>query len=184
MVSYIEYIILHFESFRDSNTLHLQFSDFQILYFLFSPWCFVGKRNLETALSKLDHDQIDVNIKWSAYQLAPTLTKSVDKWQSYIGKFGDRAEGIKKRLNNVGLNCAPPIRFKWGGMIGNTLNSHRLVMLGTEQGKGNDTVEMVMQNYFELNRDINDDTVLIDIGQNLGLSVNSILYIFGITTEL
>ena len=136
-----------------------------------SPWCFVGKRNLETALSKLNRDEIDVNVTWTAYQLAPKLTKSVDKWQSYVRKFGDGVEGIKKRLNNVGVNCSPPIDFKWEGMIGKTLDSHRLVMLGAEQEKANETVEMIMRYYFELNKDINDNAVLIEIGEKVGLSV-------------
>lgn len=145
------------------------------------PWCFVGKRNLETALSKLDKNKVNINIKWSAFELDPNLPKyeSVDKKARYKKKFGDGVENLLKRMNNVGSNCNPPINFKWNGNIGNTFNSHRLVLFGQESNKMNETVEMIMHYYFELNKDISNINVLTEIGQKVGLKV-CCFYLFSI----
>lgn len=137
------------------------------------PWCFVGKRNLEQALSKLDKNQVDINISWTAFELDPTRSKyqPVDKMKRYQAKFGDRSTMMMNRMNNVGLNCEPKINFKWNGVIGNTFNSHRLVLYGEKSNKGNETVEMIMHYYFELNKDISNIDILTEIGEKVGLKV-------------
>eukprot|EP01083_Nonionella_stella_P013107 36962_1 len=136
------------------------------------PWCFVGNRNLEAALSKLNKKNVDVNISWTAYELDPTLPKygSIDKKARYASKFGDRMKVMTNRLTNVGSVCTPPISFKWGVKVGTTFNSHRLVMYGEKSGKHNESVEMIMHYYFELNKDISDIEVLTEIGKKVGLS--------------
>ena len=85
------------------------------------PWCYVGKRNLEQALSKLNREEIDVHIQWTAFELNSARRQSIDKRTAYAAKFGaDQVQIIENRMKNVGLNCSPSIKFKWDGLIGNT----------------------------------------------------------------
>ncbi|MEL6968488.1 MAG: DsbA family protein, partial [Pseudomonadota bacterium] len=60
------------------------------------PWCYIGKRRLETALDRLGPD-IEANIRWRPYQLDPTLPAEGKDRRAYLEqKFGgpERAEAI------------------------------------------------------------------------------------------
>ena len=115
-----------------------------------------------------------MNVLWKPYELSSQLPKNggVDKRQRYIERFG--AESAKRgaaRLKSVGAECVPAIKFEFDGLIGNTFDSHRLVNYAEQFGKANECIEVIMNYYFELNKDISSHKVLIEIGQKIGLSV-------------
>ncbi|ETO17826.1 hypothetical protein RFI_19486 [Reticulomyxa filosa] len=72
-------------------------------------------------------------------------------------------------MKTVGLQCSPEIKFSYGGKIGNTLNSHRLVTYSKQFNKSNECVELLMKYYFEMEKDISDINVLVEIGDKLNL---------------
>lgn len=116
---------------------------------------------------------MDITVQWKPYELGPQLPKykGVDKRQRYIDRFGESAANAgAKRLKASGSRCSPKIEFEFDGLIGNTFDSHRLVMLAGSQGKEHEAIEVVMHYYFELNKDIADHAVLAEIGRKVGLS--------------
>src|SRR5690606_766956 len=57
------------------------------------PWCFLGKRRLEAGLEQFrrDHPDVDVEITYRSYQLAPETPVEVEESQaSYVA----RSKGI------------------------------------------------------------------------------------------
>jgi len=74
-----------------------------------------------------------------------------------------------KRLKASGLRCSPKIEFEFDGLIGNTFDSHRLVMFAGTKGKEHEAIELIMHYYFELNKDLADHAVLAEIGHKVGL---------------
>ena len=42
------------------------------------PWCYIGKRRFESALSDFDHKE-DVEVIWRSYQLSPDASRAVGK---------------------------------------------------------------------------------------------------------
>src|SRR4051794_32543800 len=71
--------------------------DIEIVSDTVCPWCYVGKRRLERALTSVDRSRVDVNVTWKPYQLNPTAGPvSKDKLQAYRDKFGD--ERVKQML--------------------------------------------------------------------------------------
>lgn len=51
--------------------------------------------------------------------------------------------------------------------VHNTIRSHRLVRLASEQGKGGDMIEQLFHGYFEEGRNIADVDVLLDLAKKV-----------------
>ncbi len=63
------------------------------------------------------------------------------------------------------------INFSYGGNVGNTFNSHRLVALAKTKGNEmqNKVIEEIFKCYFEKEGDITLDHVLVQCGTSAGL---------------
>eukprot|EP00002_Diphylleia_rotans_P032990 TRINITY_DN6981_c0_g1_i1.p1 TRINITY_DN6981_c0_g1~~TRINITY_DN6981_c0_g1_i1.p1 ORF type:complete len:213 (+),score=45.44 TRINITY_DN6981_c0_g1_i1:55-693(+) len=135
------------------------------------PWCYVGKRRLEKAISSYSKtQQVDFQVEWHPFMLDPTLPKSgVDKRQRYVDKFGaQRVEMILPSMTQTGVEEG--INFKWGGKVGNTFDSHRAIEWAKKFNKQNELVEILFRKYFEEEQNIGDIEVLVSAANELGLS--------------
>ncbi|KAL1634480.1 hypothetical protein SLS58_010633 [Diplodia intermedia] len=137
------------------------------------PWCYVGKKRLERAISQ--HQQTHPNdtfsTTWHPFYLDPTApVPGEDKQQRYARRFGAaRTAAMQARLAQLG--AAEGIRFAFGGRTGNTRDSHRLIQLGKQTSSSLQTrvVEELFAAYFERERDITDRGVLREAGVRAGL---------------
>jgi len=139
------------------------------------PWCYVGKRRLESAISKLNPAKVKVNVHWRPFQLDPSLTnKSVDKIERYRSKFGPRVDSIMRSMAETGKSVG--INFSYGGAIGNSINSHRLTRYVQRHhpDRENDIINALFSAYFENEKDIADIGVLADIAKSIGLDRDAI----------
>ena len=76
------------------------------------PWCFVGKRRLEKAISAFE---ADVDVHWLPYQLNPTMPKEgISRREYRIRKFGswERSQELDARMVAVGEDEG--IKFEFG----------------------------------------------------------------------
>ena len=69
------------------------------------PWCYIGKRRFEEALSKFEHKD-EVEVVWRSYQLDPsTPTKSgqsvTDMLASKYGVSRQQAEAMNERVTSM-----------------------------------------------------------------------------------
>ena len=104
----------------------------------------------------------------------PTVKQTEDKRARYERKFGKaRFEQMVPHMESVGKGEG--IEFKYGGKIGNTRDSHRLI---TEAGaadaaNGGDLqdrlVNALFHAYFEVNEDISSREVLARIAAEVGV---------------
>ena len=139
------------------------------------PWCYVGKKKLERAISlyKSAHPASNdtFSMTWLPYYLNPAAPKiGVDKRSYFKSKFGDeKASMIMERLAAVGKDAG--INFSFGGKTGNTRDSHRLVQFGKTKGANVQTrvVEELFKSYFEEEGDITSHDVLREAGVKAGL---------------
>ena len=136
------------------------------------PWCFVGKRRLETALLR-QSDKLEVDVRWRPFQLNDGLPKGkgVNKMEMYEQKFGaDRIRAMIPRMKEVGQEVG--INFSYGGYIGNTLDSHRFIWKARELG-GKDLqdkmVEALFAAYFEQEKSLGDPDVLKECADAAGM---------------
>ena len=116
------------------------------------------------------HPNTQFIISWHPFYLDPTVKQTEGKRARYERKFGkSRFEQMIPHMEAVGQ--AEGITFKYGGMIGNTRDSHRLIAeAGARGGDMQDRlVNALFHAYFEVNDDISDKATLATIATTVGL---------------
>lgn len=133
------------------------------------PWCYVGKRRLETALQQWKGAPVEVT--WHPFQLDPTIPESgLDRTTYLTRKFGDleRTKAMTERLTEVGAEEGITFNFGDEWLAVNTLPLHQLLhVAGTEGFKAN-LKERFLKAYFDENLHLNQTEVLINIMQEFG----------------
>jgi predicted DsbA family dithiol-disulfide isomerase len=139
-----------------------------------AAWCYVGKKRLEKGIALYKERHPDSNdtfsTTWFPFYLNPDAPKSIDKQAMYETKFGkERTAALHERLSQIGR--AEGINFKYGGRTGNTRDSHRLVQLGKTKSPQVQTrvIEELFASYFENEKDITSQEVLVEAGVKAGL---------------
>lgn len=126
------------------------------------PACYIGLHNLQRALQlylktvpKARQDTITTT--WHAYQLDPSIPtgESQTVASKMIAKFGpEKGPKMREHLRQIGLKNG--ILFNPESRIGNTRDSHRVVILARAKGGDVETevVGEIMRMYFEEGGDI------------------------------
>lgn len=101
------------------------------------PWCFIGKRRLETALSTFEHAD-DVEIVWHSFQLDPGApTTPVETVAESLGrKYGGGPDAGKTMIDRVEAVAAEEgmlWRHHQSQRVG-TMDAHRLLHLALHEG--------------------------------------------------
>ena len=151
------------------------FSDFAC------PWCYIGEKRLEDAISKLGMNG-DIEIYYHAFELdpnAPTESKTTSA-ERIAAKYNMPLEMARRKVaqvDNAGKELG--IDFNYSGAIPtNTFDAHRLMKLA-EHSYDNLTVQKVNKGlfdaYFTRNLLISDPKVLTEIGVTAGMEENDIV---------
>lgn len=138
----------------------------------------MGKRRLEEAIRTLRERDIDVEVRWRPFFLDDSLPREgMSKMERYERKFGaGRVRQIIPHMQQVGKQHDPPIHFSYGGLISNTLDSHRLIeyAAGAGAGKQDAVVEALFRRYFEQEANIGSHDVLVDAATEAGLDRDAV----------
>jgi predicted DsbA family dithiol-disulfide isomerase len=134
------------------------------------PWCFIGKRHLEKALTQAGVNNAEIH--WHAFQLNPDMPAEGRDRKTYLAeKFGPDAEQrIHERLQGAGHAAGIEFHFERIDRSPNTLDSHRLIRLAAAHGKQDAAVEALFQSYFIKGEDIGNREVLAAIAKELDLN--------------
>lgn len=133
------------------------------------PWCFIGKRRLETAILAFGKP---VSVTWHPFQLNPMMPKKgISRREYRIAKFGSWERSMELDANIVAVGKQVGILFDFDRMqrTPNTLDAHRLIWLSNKDGIQDAVVEALFQAYFTDGRDISNPTTLIDVVVEAGL---------------
>ena len=136
------------------------------------PWCYIGKRRLEKALSLLD-GEVKPDIRWLPFQLNPDMPRGGMARAEYRkAKFGsaERARQLDERVAAEGRGEGIAFAFDRIERTPNTSAAHQLIDLAQSQGKGQPVVDALFRAYFEEARDIGDAGVLNSIAIGIGVS--------------
>ena len=134
------------------------------------PWCLIGKRRLERALT--EQPQENLQITWRAFQLNPDMPKGGMDRQAYLTrKFGgeENASSVYGRIKQVGDEEQIPFDFSAIRNTPNTVDSHRLIRFAAENGCSDQIVEALFKSYFFDGRDIGDHNVLREVAISAGM---------------
>ena len=92
------------------------------------PWCYVGKRRLERALSELP--TVSTQVTWRPFQLNPTMpAEGMDRSEYLEGKFGslDAFRRLEEQVTAAGISERIPFAFEKIIKTPNTFMAHRLL---------------------------------------------------------
>ena len=117
------------------------------------PWCFVGKRRLEAALT--ESDAADVRVRWRPFQLDATIpAEGLDRKTYMNAKFRDPARLAEAHARLKALGAEVGIAFDFDAEA---------------FGAQDKLVERLFSLYFEQGRDIGDRDVLAAAAADCGL---------------
>ena len=137
------------------------------------PWCFIGKRRLETALRTLEPSRAAaVEVRWRPFLLNASLPAAgVDKMAHYISKFGAaRVSAMLPSMAAVG--SAEGIAFDYGGLIASSVPAHTLLEAAWERGGAalqDALAEGLFRYFFEQRGNLGDADALAAAAEAAGL---------------
>jgi predicted DsbA family dithiol-disulfide isomerase len=139
------------------------------------PWCFIGKRRFETALSRFEH-AAEVQVRWRSYQLDPSLPEhydgtEVDYLSTVKGLDPAQVAGMLEHVTAQALGEG--LEYRFGDLVvANTFTAHRLIHLARSSGgeaAAAAVKEALLSAHFEQGLDIGSADVLAEIGSRAGL---------------
>lgn len=140
------------------------------------PWCYVGKRRLERALSQLP--AVRVRTTWRPFQLNPTMPKEgMDRNAYLVAKFGslDTFRRLEQHVLAAGASERIPFAFDNIAKTPNTFLAHRLIWYAGQQGCQGAVVDALFRGYFEEGADIGSPSVLAELAGSAGLEATGFL---------
>jgi predicted DsbA family dithiol-disulfide isomerase len=141
------------------------------------PWCYIGKRNLEAALTLLAQDDLHFDVMWHPFQLNPDMPVEGVARQAYREqKFGDpeKAKAIDDRITATAATVGLEFHLDRLTRTPNTVNSHRLIRMAGQESVQDTVVEALFKAYFCEGADIGDAEILAGVGGVGGLDPDAV----------
>ncbi|MEY2403673.1 MAG: hypothetical protein QOD38_1224, partial [Acidimicrobiaceae bacterium] len=136
------------------------------------PWCFIGKRRFEDALSRFSHAD-SVEVVWRSFELDPSapFSHGVDNAARLAAKYGvshEQAVEMLERMTRVADDEGLSFRLDIA-RSGRTFDAHRLLHLAAEHDRQGDLKEALLSAYQEKGEHIADPDVLTKVALEVGL---------------
>ncbi len=139
------------------------------------PWCIIGYKQLQKALEMVG-DEVEPEITWHPFELNPQMVPEGEAISEHVArKYGASAEqsaANRQRLKDTGERLGFDFNYGPGMRIYNTFKAHQLLTwAGETQGSEAQTrLKMALFTaYFQDNRDVSDEEVLLDVVAQTGL---------------
>jgi len=143
------------------------------------PWCFIGKRRLESALElyrQRNPGSAEPKVTWHPFQLNPDMpAEGVDRDEYVKRKFGgDRAKQVYGRITAVGKQLGIAFDFTKVTRQPNTLAAHSLIALAVDSGRQDAVVEALFRAFFLEGRDLTSADTLAEVAAGAGLDAGDV----------
>ncbi|PKR59423.1 DsbA family oxidoreductase [Thalassospira lohafexi] len=142
------------------------------------PWCYIGKKRLEKALSREQLDNLIIN--WRPFLLNPDMPNGgIDRKLYLSAKFGgtESATRVYKAIETAGAAVGIDFKFDDIKITPDSTDSHRLIfkVCSERPAVGNALVEDLFVAYFLEGQNIGDLDILAEIAVTHGEDRNEIL---------
>ena len=146
------------------------------------PFCYIGKRNLDTAIRKFkleNGEDTPVEIVYRSFELDTNAQKdgNLPAKEMLMKKYGlsaERAtltlEDLTKTAKNAGLEYHMDRTIQT-----NTLDAHRLLQFAKQQGYAEVLMERLFKAHFTEGLHIGDKNVLLELALEVGLMVDEVI---------
>jgi predicted DsbA family dithiol-disulfide isomerase len=128
------------------------------------PWCYVGKRRFESALSEFEHRDA-VSVRFRSFELDPAAPAIFDgpPAERLASKYGisvEQAAASQARLTEMA--AAEGLEYHLDRTRGgNTFDAHRLLQLAAERGVQAEVKERLLRGYFSDSEPVGDHEALV-----------------------
>ena len=144
------------------------------------PFCYIGKRNYETALQQFSQND-QVEIEWHSFQLDPTIPETTNEKISVYQYLADRKgmtyeqsvnmhKGVIETAKNAGLTY----NFD-KAIVANSFSAHKMIQLAKTKGLGDAIEERLFLAYFTQGKDLGNIDILVELGEETGLKKDEII---------
>ena len=141
------------------------------------PFCYIGKRRFEEALSKFDNKN-SIEIEWKSFLLSPEIKTDASKnIHRFLAEHKNVSIEEAKSMNDyvAGLAAQAGLIYDFDRAIpANSFNAHRFLHFAKQQGKQNKAEEKLFSAYFTEGKNIDDAQTLMLIAIELGLDANKL----------
>lgn len=137
---------------------------------LVCPWCYIGKRRLDSVLESTAGEGVEV--VWRAFQLYPGLPAEGLAWDDFlIARYGSRSDTSGRRAYIETEAAAAGLTIDYGRIrrMPNTFDGHRLLQLARAESRQHVLAETLFRYYFAEGRDTGDHAVLLEAAAAAGM---------------
>ena len=136
------------------------------------PWCYIGKRRLESALAQFD-GRDDVTVEWKSYQLDPSapLGQTTNVFETLSKKYGrshDEIKAMNTQITEIAASEGLTFDFDRYQPI-NTFDAHRVLHLAKSLGLGDATKERFLKAQFTEGERLEDHETLVRLAVEAGV---------------
>ncbi len=141
------------------------------------PFCYIGKRKIEEALTQFENKE-SVAIEWKSFQLDPSFVATpneniVDHLAEKYRKDTDWAQTMIKNMTENAKRSGLDFHFE-KAILANSLNAHRLLHLAKKHNLSNELEELLFKAYLTDGKNVNDLDTLKSLGLEVGLDKTAI----------
>lgn len=134
------------------------------------PWCYIGKRRLENALSRLP-ENFEVDVNFLPFELNPDTPRTGKDHKTHlVEKFGkERYDQLTDHVTNVAAGEGLAFDYSKQSVIPNTFDLHRLIQYAKTTARQPEMKEALMKAYFEQGVDLSKTENVLDVAEKAGL---------------
>jgi predicted DsbA family dithiol-disulfide isomerase len=141
------------------------------------PWCAIGKRRLEAALSRFPHRD-DVEVVWRAFELDPSApaVREGDHATRIAEKYGRTKAQADAMIQSVTDTAAKDgLHFQLArSRSGNTFDAHRVLHLAAARGLQDAVKERFFRGYMSEGQAIGKREVVVRLASEAGLATEEV----------
>lgn len=154
--------------------------DLEIWSDIVCPFCYIGKRHLDIALSRFEYRN-EVRVTWKSFELDPSAARDPQQnvYEMLSKKYGQSLEWAKQMTEQVTQKgAAVGLYFDFDRLIRTpSFDAHRLSHLAAKHQLQDLAQERLFAAHFTDGKDIADPKVLERIGAELGLDPREVQHL-------
>jgi len=139
------------------------------------PFCYIGKRNFEKVLAQFPNKEL-IEVEWKSFQLDPVMPE-VPKYQDDMYMFVAARKGFSyeqsKKIHQDLIQYAKTVGLEYNldkALVTNSMKGHRIIQFAKTKELGEKAEETLFYAYFTQGKNLNDQTTLIELGKEIGLT--------------
>ncbi|HEY6503152.1 MAG TPA: DsbA family oxidoreductase [Chitinophagaceae bacterium] len=136
------------------------------------PFCYIGKRRFENALTQFPQKQ-EIEVIWKSFQLNPDMkTEPGKSINQYLSETKGWSLEQARQANEYVTNMAKEVGLSYDmnkAVVANSFDAHRLIQFAKANDKGDAMEEQLFKAYFTEGKNTADHNTLIQLAAEIGL---------------